>query len=85
MKNNKNIKISLNNNKEQKTIKIDENRIIITNTDLDYTLIEIKPDKDSININKCLKLEKNISNIDEQYLSEMYSKKSAYVIQKMIM
>ena len=88
MKNNKNIKISLNNNKEQKTIKIDENRIIKTKTDLDYTLIEIKPDEDDIDINKCLKLEKNICNIDEQYLYEMYSKKNQLmlsIILKMIM
>ena len=88
IKNNKKIKISLINNKEQKTIKINKNRIIITNKDLDYTLIEIKPDEDDIDINKCLKLEKNICNIDEQYLYEMYSKKNQLmlsIILKMIM
>lgn len=76
---NKNIKISLNNNEEKKTIEIDKTRIIITNKDLDYTLIEIKPNKDNIDITKCLELDENAINTEEQYL-EMYIKKSAYVI-----
>ena len=79
LKNNNNIKISLNNKKELKNIKIDEKRIVITNQDLDFTLIEIKPNQDNIDISKCLELEENI-NVDKQFLCEIYLKKSAYII-----
>ena len=78
LQDNKNIKISLNNEKKEeevkKTITIDKSRIIITNKDLDYTLIEINQNKDNIDISKCLELEKNVINTDEQYLYEHMQK-----------
>ena len=80
LQNNNNIKISLNNNDEKKTIIIDDTRIIMTNENLDYTLIEIKPNKDQIDMSQCLELEKNFIDEDEQYLTVTYANKSVYVI-----
>ena len=75
----KNIKISLNNGKEFKNIKIDDTRIVLTNEDLDYTLIEIKPNKDNIDISQFLEIDDN-ANINEQFLKEIYEKDSVYII-----
>ena len=77
LKINKYIKFSINN--EFKNIKIDEKRIVLTNKELDFTLIEIRKDEDNIDINNFLDLNENI-NIEEQYLNEIYSKKSIYTI-----
>ena len=77
--NKKDIKISINNGKEFKNIRIDETRIVLTNKDLDFTLIEIKQKKDNIDITKCFEIDKNY-NIEEEYLKEIYAKKSVYVI-----
>ena len=79
IENQKKIKISLKNGKELINIKIDETRIIISNSDLDFTLIEIKPNKDNINNINFLELDENI-NISEQFLNETYFKKSTYII-----
>ena len=49
IKNNKIINIYLNNDKEEKTIRIDNNRLIYTNEKLDITIIEIKENKDNLN------------------------------------
>ena len=85
IKNNKSIKISRNNGKELKKIKIDEARIAFANKELDFTLIEIKQNKDNIDINNFLEIDENI-NIEEEFLNEMHVKKSVYfcIIQKMI-
>jgi hypothetical protein len=63
---NKDIKISINNGKEFKNIKIDRKRIILTNEKLDYTLIEIDPKKDNIDTINILKIDEDI-NIEEQF------------------
>ena len=75
----KNIKISLNNGKEFKNIKIDDTRIVLANKDLDYTLVEIKPNKDNIDISQFLEIDDN-ANINEQFLKEIYEKDSVYII-----
>ena len=46
---NNEIKLSLNNDKIKKTIKIDKNRKIYMNKEYDTTIIEINPEKDKIN------------------------------------
>ena len=74
---NKEIKILL--NKEFKNIKIDKNRIAITNKEIDYTLIEIKENIDQINIDHCLEVDENINN-EENNLPYIYVKKSIYTI-----
>ena len=77
---NKDIKISINNGKEFKNIKIDRKRIILTNEKLDYTLIEIDPKKDNIDTINILKIDEDI-NIEEQFLNAKYAQKSVYTIQ----
>ena len=75
IKDNKNITISIiNNNYEDKfiNIKLNKNRIIYNNKELDITLIEIKPNIDKINI-KYLELDDNIN-------KDNYFKKSIYVL-----
>ena len=49
LNNNKEIKLTLNNDKEKKTIKIDKKRKIYINKVLDIVIIEIYPEKDKIN------------------------------------
>ena len=44
----KTIKITINNDKVIREIKVDESRKKITNKDLDYTILEIKPNEDNI-------------------------------------
>jgi V8-like Glu-specific endopeptidase len=76
---NKDIKISLNNGREFKNINIDESRIVLTNEYLDFTLIEIIPNKDKIDITKFLDFDENV-NINEKFLKEFYEKNSVYII-----
>ena len=47
--NHKNITLYLNNDKIEKSIKLDNNRLRYTNEKLDITIIEIKENKDNIN------------------------------------
>ena len=49
IKKNKSINISFNDDKEEKTLKLDDKRIIYTNEEYDTTIIEIIPEKDNIN------------------------------------
>ena len=83
--NNKKFSIYLNNDKKIKRIELDNNRLIYTNEKLDITIIEIK-DNDNIN-NKYLELDDEIMNYiklnkkeDINYLSDIYSNKSIYLI-----
>ena len=82
---NKDIKISINNGEELKNIRIDKSRIVLTNRDLDFTLIQIKQNKDKININNFLEIDENFK-IEEQFLKEMYEKNQfmQFIIQKVI-
>ena len=79
IENNKDIKISINNGTELKNIKIDESRIVLTNKNLDFTLIEIKQKKDNIDTTKFLEIDEKF-NIEDKFLNEIYSKKSIYAI-----
>ena len=76
---NKDIKISINNGEVLKNIRIDESRIVLTNKDLDFTLIEIKQNKDNINIKNFLEIDE-IFKIEEKFSKVMYVKKSIYAI-----
>ena len=84
--NNKNIILYLNNDKIEKSIKLDNNRLRYTNEKLDITIIEIIENKDNLN-NKYLELDDNIINYfklkeknDPNYLNDLYSNKSIYII-----
>ena len=78
---NKNIVITLNDDKDKKLLKIDNERIMYTNEKLDVTFIEIK-EKD--NINNYLELDDEIKNSinsnNENFLKNIYSNKSIYSI-----
>ena len=56
-----NVILYINNDKNIKLIKLDNNRLIYTNEKLDITIIEIKEDKDKLN-NKYLELDDEIIN-----------------------
>ena len=73
--NNKFIIITLNNDKEDKIIKLNDNRIIYTNKEYDITIIEIKPKDDKIN--NFMELEDKIFK-EESYL--YYNQESIYII-----
>ena len=61
IRNNKMLILYLNNDKIEKTIEIDNNRLRYTNKKLDITIIEIKENKDKLN-NKYLELDGSIIN-----------------------
>ena len=69
------IKITLNDDKEDKTISINDKRLIYTNEKYDITIIEINPVKDNIF---------NYMELDEKIYKEQsqifYSKESVYII-----
>ena len=76
IKNNEIIKLTRYNNIENKnediSIKIDNSRRRYTNSEIDITIIEIKPEEDKI---------KNYLEIDEEELSEkQYRKRSIYIL-----
>ena len=74
-KDNNEIKLSLNNDKSNKTIVIDKNRKIYMSKEYDTTIIEINPEKDKIN---------NFLELDENLLkdnsSEIYNQNKIYLI-----
>ena len=78
IENNQKITISFNNNGMIIEILIDKSRIILTNKDLDFTIIEIK-NKDNINKNNILELDDNIM-IDEEYINKIYTNESIYTL-----
>ena len=65
---NKEIKLSLNDDKEFKVIKIDENRKIFSDKDLDATFVEINIKNDKIN--DFLEIDEDINKNDE-FLNEI--------------
>ena len=65
IENNKKIIISFNKLEILRDIPIDKSRIILTNKDLDFTIIEIK-EKDNIDLENILELDENIM-IGEEY------------------
>ena len=75
LKENEEIKITLNNDEKIITIKLGEDRRILCNEEYDTTIIEIKPEKDKI---------KNFMELDENIFKEdsniLYNKKSIYII-----
>jgi len=83
IKNNKKITISFNDISFNKKgiisdIIIDKSRIVITNKDLDFTIIEIK-NKDNINLHNILELDENIM-IDEEHINKIYANESIYTL-----
>ena len=76
---NKEIKLSMNDGEKSKylNIIINKERMIYTNEKLDVTLVEIKPNMDGIDIDKCLELDDDI-NEDEKTINEKY--KSIYIL-----
>ena len=75
IKQNKEIKLTLNNDSEKRTIKIDDNRKIYMNKDYDTTIIEIKPEIDKINY--FLELDSYLS---KENCGEIYNKTKIYLI-----
>ena len=84
--NKKTISLYLNNDKITKTIKLDKNRKIYTDEQLDVTIIEIKENEDNLN-NKYLELDDEIISYfklnkkeNPNYINNIYSNKSIYLI-----
>ena len=75
LKENKEIKISINDDSTIKTIKLNEKRRIYSNRKYDTTIIEIKREKD--NIKDFMELDDNIFKEDSNIL---YNNKSIYII-----
>ena len=82
--------IYLDNDKKTKRIQLDNNRLMYTNEKFDITIIEIK-DNGKLN-NKYLELDDEIMNYFQSnkedgfnYLSDLYSNKSIYLILKIKM
>ena len=71
----KKIVISLNNQKEFKTLKLDNTRLIYTDEGIDITMVEIKISEDKIE--NFLEIDEQIN---EEYLNEIYINKSIYVL-----
>ena len=71
------IEITLNNEKEERKIKISSKRITFTSQELDITFIEINPHKD--NINDFLEIE-DLINSEMKSLEKFYRKKSIYIL-----
>ena len=79
IENNKVIEISINNEKEDRNIKIDNKRRTFTNPQLDITIIEIYPYKDKLNNNNFLELDENIY-MENSLLKKIYRKQSIYTL-----
>ena len=75
LKNDNNILISINNEKEFRIIKLDDSRKKYTSEILDITFIEIKPNLDKIE--DFLDIDENIYKNDN-FLNDIYSKKTIY-------
>ena len=73
----KTIKITLYNNKEIIKLKIDNSRKKITNEEFDFTIIEIKPNKD--NIKSFLDIDENI-NKEQELFKLKYQNTSLYIL-----
>jgi len=80
IENGKIIKLMINN--KVKKIEIDDSRIKYTNLgeNIDITIIEIKPNKDGIELNKFLELDKKDLNKNKENIELEYKKKSIYII-----
>jgi V8-like Glu-specific endopeptidase len=78
IENYKKITISFNKLEIFRDITVDKSKIILTNKDLDFTIIEIK-DQDNINLENILELDENI-NIGEKYINKAYSNESIYTL-----
>ena len=75
IKNNKEIQITLNDDKDEKVIILNDNRKIYTNKEYDTTIIEIKPELDKIN---------SFMELDEKIYKKsniLYNNESIYIIQ----
>jgi len=77
LKNKKMIELTINDDKEDKTIILDKKRIVFNCPELDITIIEIKSDKD--NIYNFLDIDENI-NKEKEIIEKIYRKKSVYTL-----
>ena len=73
----KKINFSLNDDKLQYSIIIDKSRITYTNFNYDVTIIEIKPEKDNINLESFLDVDENI---DKSNPNDTYKDKCVYIL-----
>ena len=71
------IEITIDNEAKQKRIKINSKRLVYTNKDLDFTFIEIQPNRD--NIFHFLEIDKQIYK-DSKLLETTFRNKSAYTL-----
>ena len=77
LKQNKEINITLNDDKESKIIKLNNDRVIYTNKIYDITIIEIKPESDLINNYMFMTIDEKIYQDNSNIL---YNKHSIYII-----
>ena len=79
IQNNKSIKLLIKNDKQKtKTIKIDQSRINFTNTELDFTFIEIKPFIDDVF--NFLEIEEDLLNKSQEVIELEYQQNSIYIL-----
>ena len=71
------IEITIDNEKREKNIKINSKRLVYTNENLDFTFIEIQPNKD--NIFNFLEIDE-IINKEETFTEKSFKKKSIYTL-----
>ena len=74
IKENKEVQITLNNDKEDRIIKLNDNRMIYSNEEYDTTIIEIKPDIDKIN--KFMELDEKLF----KKPNNLYNNHSIYIL-----
>jgi surface protein len=74
---NKTISLKFYNENESREIIIDKSRKVFPNKTQDLAIIEIKPEKDKINLENFLELDENIKNPD---LNNIYTKSSIYIL-----
>lgn len=72
IKNNKIIKFTIDDDKIEKNIKMDQSRIRFTNKEIDFTIIEIKPNIDGIN---------DFLDVVEDFNENNYKNKMIYILQ----
>ena len=73
----KTISLKLYNEKDSREIIIDKTRKVFPNQTQDIAIIEIKPEKDKINLENFMEVDENIKNPD---LSNIYTKSSIYIL-----
>ena len=84
--NQKNISLYLNNDKNLKAIKLDNNRLTYTNEKINISIIEIKENEDNLNIkyleldDEIIKYFKKDKKVYKNYLDNIYNNESIYLL-----